>query len=99
MFLNGPKEHDANTDSYGTAGRFIKALVAKGALIHNGERADKSRFWVAKDYLISEETLTDLARPEDAVPDDMAAKKGVQRGAIFSAIRPTGGSANALDEY
>ena len=76
VFLNGPKEHDANTDSYGTAGRFIKALVAKGALIHNGERADKSRFWVAKDYLISEETLTDLARPEDAVPDDMAPRKG-----------------------
>ncbi|HYA42570.1 MAG TPA: sigma-54 dependent transcriptional regulator [Syntrophobacteraceae bacterium] len=52
VFLRGQVRDDMNKNAYGTAGRYLRAIVLTGVLEHNEGKANKSRFRVSKQYLV-----------------------------------------------
>jgi transcriptional regulator with PAS, ATPase and Fis domain len=51
-FLRNRGRRDMDLSCYATAGRYLRALVEKGVLKHNGGKANKSRFRVSEVYLM-----------------------------------------------
>ncbi len=52
LFLRRQRSNGINKSAYATAGRYLRAMVEKGVIEHNGGKANKSRFRVSEDYLL-----------------------------------------------
>jgi transcriptional regulator with GAF, ATPase, and Fis domain len=53
-FLRERGGRDIHKSTYGTAGRYLRAMTMKGVLGHNGGKANKSRFRVLEVYLVED---------------------------------------------
>ncbi|MEM5788753.1 MAG: sigma-54 dependent transcriptional regulator [Syntrophobacteraceae bacterium] len=54
VVLRRRARHDMGRSAYATAGRYLRALIEKGVLVHNGGKANQSRFRLSEDCLLED---------------------------------------------